>query len=312
MMNRRDFVIAAGVTTAMIAGRALAALPAGETDAAGWAAARRFVDLPQGRIAVVERGKGPAALFIHGFPLNSYQWRGALDRLAGARRCIAPDCMGLGYSEPRAGQDFHAPAQAAMLVALMDRLGIGRFDIVANDSGCAAAQLIVADHRSRVRTLLLTNGDNEMDCPPAPVQKVIDDAKQEKFSGWFPPHLADKDLCRKQLGAACFTFPDRFADATIDMYLTPLAANPARTNAYGRAAEGNPLAGISRKLGRSPVPVRIVWGTGDTVFKQDGSAYLDALFPRSRGVRLVPGAKLFFPEEFPDLIAAEARALWQA
>jgi haloalkane dehalogenase len=24
----------------------------------------------------------------------------------------------------------------------------------------------------------------------------------------------------------------------------------------------------------------------------------------------VPGAKLFFPEEFPDLIADEARSLW--
>jgi haloalkane dehalogenase len=33
--------------------------------------------------------------------------------------------------------------------------------------------------------------------------------------------------------------------------------------------------------------------------------------PGSRGVRLVEGAKLFFPEEMPDLIAEEARALWQ-
>jgi pimeloyl-ACP methyl ester carboxylesterase len=220
--------------------------------------------------------------------------------------------MGLGFSEPRAGQDFRAPAQAAMMVALLDRLGIDRFDIVANDSGCAVAQLIVAGHAARVRTLLLTNGDNEMDCPPAPVLQLIADAKKEKFADWFPPQIADKDFCRRQLGAATFTFPDRLSDEAIDMYLKPLAANPARTNAYGRAAEGNPLTGIARKLERSPVPTRIVWGMGDTVFKQDGSAYLDAIFPRSRGVRLVPGAKLFFPEEFPAVVAEEARALWGA
>jgi haloalkane dehalogenase len=37
---------------------------------------------------------------------------------------------------------------------------------------------------------------------------------------------------------------------------------------------------------------------------------LDRTFPNSRGVRRVPGAKLFFPEESPDLLAEEARRLW--
>jgi len=31
-----------------------------------------------------------------------------------------------------------------------------------------------------------------------------------------------------------------------------------------------------------------------------------------RGVRRVDGAKLFFPEEFPEIIAEEARQLWGA
>jgi haloalkane dehalogenase len=35
-----------------------------------------------------------------------------------------------------------------------------------------------------------------------------------------------------------------------------------------------------------------------------------AMLPKSRGIRRVPGGKLFFPEEFPDVIADEARALW--
>jgi haloalkane dehalogenase len=36
---------------------------------------RRFVDTEFGRIAYVERGKGPAALFVHGALLNGFQWR---------------------------------------------------------------------------------------------------------------------------------------------------------------------------------------------------------------------------------------------
>jgi haloalkane dehalogenase len=38
--------------------------------------------------------------------------------------------------------------------------------------------------------------------------------------------------------------------------------------------------------------------------------WLDRTFPNSRGIRRVEGAKPFFPEEQPDLIAAEARTLW--
>jgi haloalkane dehalogenase len=34
-------------------------------------------------------------------------------------------------------------------------------------------------------------------------------------------------------------------------------------------------------------------------------------FPRSRGVRRIAGANLFFPEEMPDVIAEEARRLWR-
>ena len=58
------------------------------------------------------------------------------------------------------------------------------------------------------------------------------------------------------------------------------------------------------------MPTRIVWGTGDTIFSKDSPDYLDRLLPNSRGVRRIPGAKLFFPEEFPEVIAEEARKLW--
>ncbi len=68
-------------------------------DAAAFHAARRFAETPFGRIAYVERGSGDAALFLHGFPLNGFQWRGALDRLSAHRRCLAPDFMALGYTQ---------------------------------------------------------------------------------------------------------------------------------------------------------------------------------------------------------------------
>jgi haloalkane dehalogenase len=52
--------------------------------------------------------------------------------------------------------------------------------------------------------------------------------------------------------------------------------------------------------------------TGDVLFSPASPASLGRLLPRSRGVRKVADAKLFFPEEYPELIAEEARALWDA
>jgi hypothetical protein len=52
------------------------------------------------------------------------------------------------------------------------------------------------------------------------------------------------------------------------------------------------------------------WGSADTVFKSDSPDYLNRQFPNSRGVRHIEGARLFWPEEFPDILAEEARKLW--
>jgi pimeloyl-ACP methyl ester carboxylesterase len=284
------------------------------TDAATFAAMRRFADLPFGRIAYVERGAGDAALFLHGAPLNGFQWRGAMDRLCRHRRCVAPDFMGLGYSQVHEQQSLAARDQAAMLAALLDKLAIPAVDIVASDSGGMVAQLFVAHYPERVRTLLLTNCDVEPDSPPSKVKPVIEMARAGTLANTTAKWLDDKALARATFGKAVFIEPSHFADETIDCYFAPLVSSPLRRaqyEAFHVALAPNPLAGIEASLKRSRIPVRIVWGSADDIFSQADADYLDHLFPRSEGIRRVPGAKLFFPEEFPDLIAVEASRLWR-
>jgi haloalkane dehalogenase len=318
MMQRREFMaLSSGLLAAGALPTAISAiLPAAagdSSDAREFLAARRHVRTPFGDIACVERGTGDAALFLHGFPLNGFQWRGALARLSPYRRCIAPDFMGLGYTQVVEGQSVAPDAQVAMLVALMDALDVDIADVVANDSGGAVAQLLLVRHPQRVRSILLTNCDAEIDCPPAALLPVIELAKNGKFvDEWLAPWLADKELARSPqgLGGLTFTHPRQLADSTIDYYLSPLVDQPAQTHAYAIALATNVLAGIEPVLKQSRVPARIVWGTGDDIFSPDSADYLDRSLGGSRGVQRVPGAKLFFPEEFPDLIASEARQLW--
>jgi pimeloyl-ACP methyl ester carboxylesterase len=284
--------------------------------ASAWRAAQRHADTPFGRIAHVDRGSGPCALFLHGFPLNGFQWRGAIERLSAQRRCIAPDLLALGYTEVSGGQSVAFDAQAAMLVALLDALSVDRVDVIANDSGGAIAQLLVTRHPERVRTLLLTNCDAEPDSPPPAVLPVIRMARAGTFADrMLAPWLADKELARsdKGLGGLTYTYRAHPSDEAIDCYLGPLVSSPERKaliEAYARALTPNPLAGIEPALRRCAVPTRIVWGTGDGIFSAASPWYLERSFGNSRGVRTVADAKLFWPEEFPDIIAEEARQLW--
>src|SRR5215469_258739 len=99
---------------------------------AAFHAARRFADVPSGRIAYIEQGQGAPAVLIHGVPLNGYHWRHVIDRLKHRRRCIAIDLMGLGYSEIAPTQDVSFPAQARMIAEVLDALGIATVDLVGN------------------------------------------------------------------------------------------------------------------------------------------------------------------------------------
>jgi len=321
-MIRRDF-LQLGLAAAMVA--ASGARAAQDTDAAlraeaardalAWKAARRFVTTSMGSVALVQRGRGPqAALFLHGLPLNSFQWRGALARLAPHRRCIAPDFLGLGHSVPAPGASLDPEGQVAMLAELLDQLGVDQVDVVASDSGGAVAQLLLVLHPERVRSLLLANCDTEIDSPPPAMLPVIELAKQGKFAQeWLAPWLADKDKARgaDALGGACYARPAALADEVFDAYLRPLVDHPQRLHAYIAALERNALYGIKPALQASTAPVRVLWGMADTIFLPRGADYLEQAFGNGKGVRRIEGAKLFWPEERPQLLAQEALALWR-
>ena len=278
---------------------------------------RRFVDTRFGRIAYVERGTGPVALFLHGFPLSSFQWRGAIERLSADRHCVAPDAMGLGYTEVASGQSLAPSAQADMLVEFLDRLSIDRVDLIANDSGGAIAQLVVSRYADRVRTLLLTNCDVEIQSPPAALLPLIKLAHDGLYPDMYlEPWLRHKDVARSRtagLGGMCYADPAHPTDAAIEQYLGPLVASAERkglVNRYLIGLEENPLQGLEPLLGVCRVPTRIVWGMADTIFSKDSPKYLSEIFLNVTGIRRIPEGKLFFPEEYPNVIAEEARLLW--
>ena len=318
-MNRRNFL--AGTVALSASGLPIEALANARATATEWTpaefhAARRFVETRFGRIACVERGEGPVALFLHGWPLNGYQWRGAMARLGDMRRCIAADFMGLGYSEIPPDVDLSPMNQMRMLVTVLDALGVLRADLVSNDSGTGVALLLAAFHPERVRSLLLTNGDVHTNSPPELLAPVLEEARTDRLVGRFDAWLADNALAQSEDGLGrVYTHPSILTPALVETYLRPLVSGEVRrrqSQMYGVTFVPSPLPAIRERLQSLRIPARFVWGTADPLFPTRWAHWLDRNLPGSRGVRFVRDARLFFPEEFPGLIAADARRTWAA
>lgn len=320
-MKRRDFLAGgAALAGSLFSPSTLSAAAAANPrawNAASFHAARKFLDLPVGRIAYVEQGSGRAAIFLHGYPLNGFQWRGSMARLADRRRCIAPDLMGLGYSDIPAGTSLSPMAQSEMVVAFMDGMGIKQADFLSNDSATGIAQLIAAHHPERVRSLLLTNGDADTNSPPDLLMPFIEKCRNGTADAWFERHANDHVWARSNDGLGnAYSHPELgLSDENIGVYFGPLIATPARleqARRYGIEMLPNVLPALAPRLRAYPGPVRMVWGKDVDLFPVEWAVWLDKTFPNSRGIRFVDGARLFFPEEEPDLIAREAGTMWNA
>ena len=128
---------------------------------------KRFMTVGDARVAYHEEGEGAPLLLIHGCPFSSFIWRKVIGQLSTHYRCLAPDLLGLGDTETAPDADWSLPAQAAMVVGLLDGLDIERAHMVGHDHGGAVAQLLAAEHPERIDRLVISNAEAYDNWPSA-------------------------------------------------------------------------------------------------------------------------------------------------
>jgi len=279
--------------------------------------ARRFAVTPMGRIAYVECGAGPAALFLHGFPLNGFHWRGTLDDLSGIRRCIALDLMGLGHSEVAADQSLTFEDQARMVAAFLDKLEIEQADLVGNDTGGGVSQLVAAHFPSRVRTLTLTNCEVHDLWPNATLRALFDSLGAEGAMAGLKALVQNPAMARRAFATAYENVEQIPAEA-FRVYLEPVLSTDERAlnvQRFVRAAQidRDQMVAAAPMLRQLRAPAQVIWGDADTFFDVEPSLnWLKANVPSIKKVIAVPRARLFFPEEHPRLISVLLREFWNS
>ena len=108
------------------------------------------------RLHLVEAGRGPAVLLLHGFPELWYSWRRQLTVLAERHRVIAADLPGFNESEPLGNPDaYRSDLVAAEIAEVLRRCGPAA--VVGHDWGGMVAWWLAHLHPELVTKLVVVN-----------------------------------------------------------------------------------------------------------------------------------------------------------
>lgn len=116
---------------------------------------KSFATVNGKRMAYAESGEGDPILFLHGNPTSSYLWRNVIPHLADVGRCIAPDLIGMGDSDPLDDSGSHSyrfVEHREYLNGLLDQLDLGdRITLVIHDWGSGLGFDWANRHRNRIK-----------------------------------------------------------------------------------------------------------------------------------------------------------------
>jgi haloacetate dehalogenase len=171
-------------------------------------------------IALQWGGAGPAVLLLHGFPETHVMWHRVAPGLAEEFTVVCADLRGYGASGTPPSAPDHSPyaksALAGDMVAVMDRLGLGRFAVVGHDRGGRVAYRLALDHGDRVEKLAVLD--------VIPTSEALDRADARLALGYWPWWLlAQPEPLPERLIAAA---PDAFVDAALGGWGTDPEAFP--------------------------------------------------------------------------------------
>jgi len=251
-------------------------------------------DLPQGRVHYRETGSGETLLFIHGILVHGELWHKVVPALSQRFRCILPDLpLGAHAEAMNRDADLTPPGQARIIADLMAALDLRDVTIVANDTGGALTQIVLAHHPERVKRVVLTNCDAYENFLPKvfwPLQAL----------GWIPGATWLMVLAQRlRLSRWAFLWlvcreptDDRARDGSVRRDVNKML----------RGIHSKHTKKAAESFGDFDRPVLLAWGDRCWFFSEDYAERLAADFPNSR-IEPIAGAGTFVPLDRPDELA---------
>lgn len=275
---------------------------------------RRGTTTASGPVSYLDVGQGRPAVFIHGLIANSLLWRHVISAVASdQRRCIAIDLPGHGHTPPAdVDADVSLTGLARRVIELCDHLDLDRFDLVANDTGGAVAQIVAAHVGGRLSTFTLTNCDTEGNTPPNLFRPITVAARLGLITRVGPYLAKRRHLVHRVLGIG-YQHPRRLPDHVVDAYATPVLGTKESSRALSRiitALTSADLTAVRPQLATLTAPTLIVWGTGDPLFHTKWAHRLAQLIPSTVATYFLDGVRMHFPDEQAQLLIPHLLQHW--
>jgi len=237
-----------------------------------WARRGGFVTLAEGhRIFVVQEGTGPDLVLVHGFPSTSHDFAAALPVLTRRFRVTTFDQLGFGFSDKPAGDvSYSLLDQGRRAGEIVRALGVERARVAGHDMGLTVAvEMLCRDETGTlgfaIEDLVLTNGSHLVELARVtPFQYAImtDDGAADFARGYDPEAFAE---------GLRLVWADPIRTPAVDVRaITYWLALGGGLEILPRIARYN----LERTwyadrwrpiLGRTPVPIRVVWGDRDPI-----------------------------------------------
>ncbi len=273
------------------------------------------IELTEGEIRhrVLGPPTGTPVVFVHGALVDSTLWEDVDHRLADrGLRTYAPDLPLGSHRLPMPDSaDLTPVGQAARVLDYVERLDLDGVTLVANDTGGAVTQLLLASGApavDRVAGVVFTNCDTVDRFPPPPFDRMFASAVRPRLSGLMMQPLRSAAIRRSKLGYGPLCLQPLDDDLTRGWVEGPLTDNAIRRDfarlVRGIQAQQQDLARATERLGGFDRPVVAVWGTDDPYFRQEDGRELVGRFPRSSFVE-VAGSRAFVPHDQPQRLAEE-------
>lgn len=261
-----------------------------------------FIEAAGIRLHVRDTGPrdGPALLLLHGFGASLHTWDAVAARLEDRFRVIRLDLPGFGLTGPDPGRDYSDARSHAVLMALMDRLGLARASVAGHSMGGRIAWTLAALHPERVERLALL-------APDGFASRGFEYGRAPKVPLLLRllPYVMPTFLLRSSLVPA-YANPGMVTDAMVTQYRDLLLAPGVRQAILDRTA-GQVLQDPAPLLRRITAPVLLVWGAEDRMIPARNAGDYQAALPASKLLEL-PGVGHVLHEEAADAVAAGLRA----
>ena len=241
-----------------------------------------IIDTPIVPANVKVEGQGPAVLLIHGFGAAIDWWDKIAPGLAANHRVIRVDLIGHGgTAAPLKG--YSIERQAALVSAVLDKLGVGRVAVIGHSMGGEVAAALAAMKPERIERLVLIDTPAQAGAHFSPAT----DLYFQPIIGELLSHfITDRTLRRglSQAFAPGFPVPEKFVADIKQLTYT------AFRNAHDESVIYRATKPIYERLAalKPMPPLLVIFGTRDRVVPP-GQALLYQKVPGA-AVAMIEGA----------------------